>query len=643
MRRCLFLLTLSACGSSATPPDAAPPPAAHGHSSSIALSRDGKTVYVVNPDADSVAIIDTTTRTVTTTIQLGSGAPVPDVVTGAYTPAIMPRALALSPNGQMLYVTGERSNSLYAIALSNMTTASVVVGSEPIGVEVSGDGSEVFVACSQDASVVEVSSSTLAIATTISVPAEPWSLAWSESDGSLLVTHLLGPGITSIDTKTGTAAPIWTIPPTQPRGDARLAHGQPRGMYDLAPRPGTDELWVAHVMLGIDTAQPALDFESTVFPSLSILNGDGSYRVTLSTDAADIPGTNGSFADIVSGPHAIAFTSDGAIALVVDTNSEDVLAIDARTDVEAALLRPLPGHMPEGIVISPDDQYAYIDERNSYDVAVVRLDHGSNTIGMSVDGAVIAKAADPMPVHLRFGQHLFYSANSDEYPITKNHWVACASCHQEGRSDAVTWDFAQGPRDTPTNAGGMLATGFLFRTADRNKVQDYWHTVNIEQGGNFDPVIEATLLDAIADYVNLAIPAPIPPTTNPTLVAQGKIIFERSDVGCATCHNGPAFTDSGQGNPTLDLAGTVLLHDVGTCVTTGFPDVDHVDVDGDPRAACMFDTPSLIGVASTPPYLHDGSAATLLDVLEQTRGKMGDISSLSATDEAALVEYMRSL
>jgi cytochrome c peroxidase len=57
----------------------------------------------------------------------------------------------------------------------------------------------------------------------------------------------------------------------------------------------------------------------------------------------------------------------------------------------------------------------------------------------------------------------------------------------------------------------------------------------------------------------------------------------------------------------------------------------------------MFDTPSLSGVASTPPYLHDGSAPTLRAVLETTRGKMGDITHLSPDDEDALVEYLRSL
>src|SRR5262249_12942532 len=159
------------------------------------------------------------------------------------------------------------------------------------------------------------------------------------------------------------------------------------------------------------------------------------------------------------------------------------------THVELSVLRPLPGHMPEGIALSPDDAFAYVDQRNTGDVAVVRIDRsGPQGIALSVDGDTIPRfSADPMPSELRLGQHLSNSANSDESPITKNHWIACATCHMEGRSDAVTWRFAQGPRDTPSNAGGMLGTGFLFRTADRRSVQDYSETINVEQGGRFDP------------------------------------------------------------------------------------------------------------------------------------------------------------
>jgi cytochrome c peroxidase len=99
------------------------------------------------------------------------------------------------------------------------------------------------------------------------------------------------------------------------------------------------------------------------------------------------------------------------------------------------------------------------------------------------------------------------------------------------------------------------------------------------------------------------------------------------------------LTDSGANNPTLDLAGTITLHDVGTCVQSGaFPDVAHQDVLGNPRDACQFDTPSLNGAASAPPYLHDGSAATLQDAIAKMPG-----APTAENDLNALAEYVRSL
>ncbi len=269
-----------------------------------------------------------------------------------------------------------------------------------------------------------------------------------------------------------------------------------------------------------------------------------------------------------------------------------------------------------------------------------------------------------MPADLRLGQKLFYSANSDDVPITQNHWVACATCHLEGRSDAVTWLFEQGPRDTPTNAGGTLDTGFLFRTADRTQVQDYWKTIDVEQGGSFNihNTSQVPLLDALADFVNYAIPTPVPPTTDPTLVARGAVVFDQ--VGCAGCHVGPAKTDSGMGNAALAAGdatqalsgpivtsvtpGGVLLHDVGTCVTAGpWPDAVHDDLDGDPRPSCAFDTPALRGLTDSAPYFHDGSAATLADVLpkmlQATVAAGTPAPTLSDDDTNALVEFLRSL
>jgi cytochrome c peroxidase len=314
-------------------------------------------------------------------------------------------------------------------------------------------------------------------------------------------------------------------------------------------------------------------------------------------------------------------------------------------------------------VWSPDGKL-YVMERNTEDLAVIDVTEGAADADASVGAglSVVVEASsiptlsrDPMPAQYRTGQQIFTSANSDELPITQNHWVACATCHIEQRTDAVTWRFNVGPRDTPSNAGGMIGAGFLMHTADRRQVIDYWRTINVEQGGEFSlNAAQTPLLDALQAYVDHAIPVPVPPTTDPSLVARGEALFT-GQLGCTLCHSGPRRTDSGSGNPNLDLTGPevttatpggVLVHDVGTCNTGVFPDVPHTDMNGDSRAACLFATPFLEGLWDSAPYMHDGSAATLDDaasIMLVAAAKAGGSTDISASDRQALVEYLKSL
>jgi cytochrome c peroxidase len=57
----------------------------------------------------------------------------------------------------------------------------------------------------------------------------------------------------------------------------------------------------------------------------------------------------------------------------------------------------------------------------------------------------------------------------------------------------------------------------------------------------------------------------------------------------------------------------------------------------------VFNTPSLRGLALTAPYLHDGSAATLEQVLDRTANTMGHAGSLQPGQRADLIAYLRSL
>ena len=665
------LLLLSACGG----PSASAPLYLPRQSQTLALSGDGTVLAVVNPDIDSLSIVDTGTRSLRREIALGPRPQAgPD---GRYEPTLGPRSVDLSLDGHLAYVACQWSGQVLTVDVDTGSVRSALaLGAEPVAVLRHGDGTALYVSVYQSGEVVRLplmpdGSPTLAGAIRQHTRERPWGLALDESGQSLFVTRfLLDPGIDRLDA--GTLAPQGHSEIAKvPLGNSRLVrNGEARGLYSAAVRPrpqvpfagssspsmaGSDpsdsaEIWVGHLLLNVTTQQPDLDFESTVFPAVTVQGLDGAPRALLSTDSR-LPGLDGEFADIVSGPRALAFTPDGRLALLVSMSSEDVLVLDAERKVQAGLVRPLPGDLPEGIVVSPDGTKAYVDERASADIAVLRI-AAIGEVGAPVrrDGEVIPRLqdSDPMPKDLRLGQRLFYSANSSEFPMTRNFWVACASCHLEGRSDAVTWRFAQGPRDTPTNAGGTRDTGFLLRTAGRNTLVQYDETARAEQGADIDQrrPQDRLLLDALAAYVDRAIPFARSPERDPQTGAlspaadRGREVFNH--LGCQRCHSGPRFTDSGSGNPALDLTGPLTLHDVGTCASAPYADQPSKAYDGGPREACLFDTPSLNGLFDTAPYLHDGSAATLQAVVEH-KVRFFKLLAPSATETADLIAYLRSL
>jgi cytochrome c peroxidase len=100
---------------------------------------------------------------------------------------------------------------------------------------------------------------------------------------------------------------------------------------------------------------------------------------------------------------------------------------------------------------------------------------------------------------------------------------------------------------------------------------------------------------------------------------RGRQLFNRPDIGCASCHKPGLFTD-------------LKSYDVGTAGPTD-------------QDATAFDTPSLVEVWRTAPYLHDGSAPTLRDVLTARNpgDRHGRTSRLSEEELNDLAEYLLSL
>ena len=472
--------------------------------------------------------------------------------------------------------------------------------------------------------VVRVDAATLAgHGATAVAPRKPWALAGRRRRQTLLVTHLLGPGVTAIDPATLAARRDLAIPDVAPRGDSRLAHGQVRGLYDVAARPGTDELWVAHLLLGTDTAQPDARLRVDRVPgALDARAGRHAAR-----DAARSTRRTSRASTARSPTSSPGRTRSRSRATARSRSSSTPTARTCSSSTRAArrgaLLRPLPGPHARGHrARRPTTTLAYVDERNTERRRRRRRRRATATASRSPSTAtpIPRSRAIRCPPQLRLGQHLFYSAEQRRVPDHQNHWVACATCHIEGRSDAVTWRFAQGPRDTPSNAGGMLGTGLPVPHRRSQPGAGLLAHDQHRAGRPLRPDDRAGRAARRDRGLRRTTRIPLPDPADDrsaTLVARGKAIFERADVGCATLPPGPRFTDSGAGNPTLDLAGTVLLHDVGTCVTTGHSPTSRTRRRRRP-ARRVHVRHAVADAASrrSPPYLHDGSAATLRDVLE---------------------------
>lgn len=191
-------------------------------------------------------------------------------------------------------------------------------------------------------------------------------------------------------------------------------------------------------------------------------------------------------------------------------------------------------------------------------------------------------------------------------------------------------------------AYGLQGVGFETYTGDGSI--SYWNSyVGVSQmggQGNFsDPRIGLTItqkpdrvtpkLPALLDY-QLSLPAPVPPTGsfNAAAARRGERLFH-GKAECATCHKPPTYTDVLSG-PDLT---TPLLHDPTEVGTEPFYAARS--------ATGKYRTSPLRGVWQHPPYFHDGSATTLLAVVNRYNQVFG--LNLSAQQKADLVEFLKSL
>jgi len=233
-------------------------------------------------------------------------------------------------------------------------------------------------------------------------------------------------------------------------------------------------------------------------------------------------------------------------------------------------------------------------------------------------------------MHICWGEQLFHSAN-----VTFQRQFACATCHQDGHVDGLTYD--------------IEADGIGVSPVDNRTLRGIYDTDPFEREGTnatlarqcgarlavfFTRIAPFTPeeLRAVNDYT---VTIPRPPNRHRPLGAplteaqrRGKVLFERTRTNdgreipnegrCIFCHFPPYFTDRQQ-------------RDVGTKQPS--------DRQG------KFDVPHLNNIYDSAPYLHNGMANTLEEIWTvynpyDTHGYTNDMTKDQLND---LIEYLKTL
>jgi YVTN family beta-propeller protein len=502
--------------------------------------------------------------------------------------------------------------------------ATIRVGAEPYGVVTDPTDQFLYIASSATSSV-EVIDLRLTdqwryrswIVARIPVGAKPKGLALTADGARLYVTHFLSGEVSVVDT-----ARREVIQVISTGSDSNF-------VQKIAIHPTSGRAYLPHIRS--NTGNRFTLFDSTVFPVVSAI--DTTANQSLPRERVDLS-LGATAANL---PFDIAFSPDGKRMYVVSLGSGDLSVVDLTTRQRIA--RVDVGDGPRGIVVTPDGRKAYVVNSLSDDVSVVDLVALRETKRIPI-------AQSLLPPQIKRGKLLFFSSRSTE--TARDRWISCATCHFDGEHDGRTWFTALGPRNT-TSMRGVGDTRPVHWSADRDEVQDFEFTIRELQAGTGlirngtpNPALgspnagRSADLDALAAFVESLRPKTSPfrrpwPSRDPdgslTIEARrGRLIFERQDVGCATCHVPPRYTDSTTASP-------FIKHDVGTG-------------DGpDERLGPAFDTPSLRGLWDSAPYLHDGSAATLRDVLitRNPQGRHGRTSQLSEAEIRDLIAFLLSL
>ena len=602
---------------------------------SSTIVHDGNEVFCVNEDNDTVTAIDTTTLT-----RLW------EQPTGA-----RPRTLAIGPNNTLWIANQDDATiSLHQRADGSLQeTIQLRHGAAPYGIVLSPDRTRVFVTLEGTGEVIRLSTNGVEEATTWLGPT-PRGIAVSGDGTRILVTRLVSPDhqgeVWEVGADTMNVIRTIPLPIDQTTADSSAgARGLPNYLRSVSISPDGTEAWVTAKKDNIERGEfrdtQPLTFETTVRSLSSKIDLAGNTELVMDRIDHDDRGQ----------PSASAYTKYGDYSFVALEGSNEIEIRDAynRTAVGGIVL---DGLAPRGLSANVEGSLLFVHCFMSRSVEVYDITGITSATKFSPHkiGEIQVVENERLAPSILLGKKTFYNSADDR--MSRDDYLSCASCHLDGGSDGRTWDFTdrgEGLRNTTTLLGrGGLSHGPVHWSGNFDEIQDFEHDIRNAFGGvgflsdtafnsgtRNQPLGDlksglSVELDALSAFLGSLTNSSASPYRNAdgSMTADGGIgreIFIHLD--CVQCHTLPEFTDSAIG----------LLHNVGTLSASSGSRL------GLPLAG--IDTPGLAGVWSTPPYFHDGSAASIEDVLDPVNSNQvhGSFSAITTHQVQQLVEFVKQI
>ena len=288
------------------------------------------------------------------------------------------------------------------------------------------------------------------------------------------------------------------------------------------------------------------------------------------------------------------------------------------------------------------------------------------TIPLGLDLYLPVPEANPLtPQKVELGRRLF-----NDRRLSRDQSLSCASCHNPHRAFSTPRPLSigvfgrQGRRNVPALVNRGYGRAFFWdgritslEVQVLRPIQDP-NEMDLALGEASArvrlPVEEIS--HALASYVRsiLSGNAPYDRFVNGdrkalSVMAQAGLQVFRGKGNCTACHVGPTFSDERLHNTGIAWAATGS-EDAGRAGR--FLDEGRAEITGKPEDRGAFKTPTIRDVARTAPYMHDGSLATLDDVVRfyDEGGRANPNRDpelrplrLTAKERQALVAFLRSL